>query len=465
MRVLSSLKTRPLGASHWASCALTCSACSREWQQASHFVGVSHQNRGAHYRRTSVDAGRTAVTNFRGFLQAHPEPRLHQQRADHPRPAENPPRSARTRRSRSPRPSATFRTISLAGNDPSASSHRGWSMLSNAADKSASRRFHARWARGPLSVRKRDLIASGAATAGAKPVGTGLEPSLPLELQARYGPAPDDSDPSPRGYRADAVFRWPSECTRAEPARAPTTTANHAPAPQCSPSPRATGQPPHQSRPSTPSIALSHLSHTDQHIRPGTQHQFLQRPDRGPVLFPRRLKDPAPQPRYIFLMDAPIHDAPIKNALRSVHLYGVQLALPVRKALGLGISKAHLPTSAPFRAQPPPADIRPVPMIVAQERRHHDHKSRCLSAIGIGFLASFPPRDSASHDRPTGPKAGPDGVSTFHAHEIRPGRAPSIPRDQRCSHDRPVASGRRLPPLPAARSYHPGSRPVFPGFK
>jgi hypothetical protein len=70
-----------------------------------------------------------------------------------------------------------------------------------------------------------------------------------------------------------------------------------------------------------------------------------------------------------------------------------------------------------------------------------------------------------SHDRPTGPKAGPDGVSTFHAHEIRPGRAPSIPRDQRCSHDRPVASGRRLPPLPAARSYHPGSRPVLsPGF-
>ena len=34
MRVLSSLKTSPLGASHRASCALTCSACSREWQQA-----------------------------------------------------------------------------------------------------------------------------------------------------------------------------------------------------------------------------------------------------------------------------------------------------------------------------------------------------------------------------------------------------------------------------------------------
>jgi hypothetical protein len=32
MRVLSSLKARPLGASHSASRALTCSACSWLWQ-------------------------------------------------------------------------------------------------------------------------------------------------------------------------------------------------------------------------------------------------------------------------------------------------------------------------------------------------------------------------------------------------------------------------------------------------
>src|ERR1700730_7900023 len=219
---------------------------------------------------------------------------------------------------------------------------------------------------------------------------------------------------------------------------------------------------------STPSVSLGYLPNAYQRVRPGTQHQFLQRPDRGPVLLPRRLEDPAPQPRYVLLMDAPIHDAPIENALRSVHLNGVQLALPVRKALGLGISKAHLPTSAPLRAQRPPLVSDRFPMIAAQEeRRNHDHKSRCLSAIGIRFLSIlFPPRDSAplTIGLP-GPKAGPDGVSTFHAHEIRSGRAPSIPRDQRCSHDRPVASGLRLPPLPAARSYHPGSRPAFPGFK
>jgi len=35
MRVLSSLKDSPLGASHAASRALTCAACSREWHRAS----------------------------------------------------------------------------------------------------------------------------------------------------------------------------------------------------------------------------------------------------------------------------------------------------------------------------------------------------------------------------------------------------------------------------------------------
>ncbi len=42
-------------------------------------------------------------------------------------------------------------------------------------------------------------------------------------------------------------------------------------------------------------------------------------------------------------------------------------------------------------------------------------------------------------------------------------RAPPIPRGQRCSHDRLSLPGRRLPPLPAARPYHPGIRPVFQG--
>src|SRR6266498_790220 len=77
--------------------------------------------------------------------------------------------------------------------------------------------------------------------------------------------------------------------------------------------------------------------------------------------------------------------------------------------------------------------------------------SCCLSATGVRFLGVlFPPRDSASltvglppHPR----RGGPDGVSTFRTHEIRPGRVPALPRERRCPHDRRSVLGRRPPIL------------------
>jgi hypothetical protein len=44
-----------------------------------------------------------------------------------------------------------------------------------------------------------------------------------------------------------------------------------------------------------------------------------------------------------------------------------------------------------------------------------------------------PPSRSAYHH--TRGRDGPDGVSTFHTHELRPGRVPAVPREQRCPHD------------------------------
>jgi hypothetical protein len=78
-----------------------------------------------------------------------------------------------------------------------------------------------------------------------------------------------------------------------------------------------------------------------------------------------------------------------------------------------------------------------------------------------GFLSPFGHRHSLlghplpagelglPHGRLTGPhgwEPDPDGVVTFHAHEIRPGWVPSIPRGLRCPHDRKVcpAATRRL---------------------
>jgi hypothetical protein len=120
--------------------------------------------------------------------------------------------------------------------------------------------------------------------------------------------------------------------------------------------------------------------------------------------------------------------------------------------------------SAPFRAQPPRAGIRPVPRDRRREWPTHRRESRCLSAIGLRFLGIlFPPRSSAPltiglPDQPQ--RSGPDGVSTFHTYETRPGWAPSIPRDQRCPHNRFVITGCRSSSPPTTRSSTRGIHPA-----
>ncbi len=52
MRVLASLKASPLGASHAASLALTCSACCLEWQHTTRRVGRGNLTPGPSQNRT-----------------------------------------------------------------------------------------------------------------------------------------------------------------------------------------------------------------------------------------------------------------------------------------------------------------------------------------------------------------------------------------------------------------------------
>jgi hypothetical protein len=98
----------------------------------------------------------------------------------------------------------------------------------------------------------------------------------------------------------------------------------------------------------------------------------------------------------------------------------------------------------------------------AEEPGNTTTLSRCLSATGIRLLGilsrpGIPPLlRSAYHAKIS---ADPDRVSVFRTHETRLGWAPSIPRGQRCSHDRYEVHGRRLPllngqPL-SPRSYCP----------
>jgi hypothetical protein len=102
---------------------------------------------------------------------------------------------------------------------------------------------------------------------------------------------------------------------------------------------------------------------------------------------------------------------------------------------------------------PASAGIRPVIHGPAPEgRRRAAMVSRCLSAAGIRFSVIlsrlvFRP----SYDRPTGAAAPDhDGVPAFRTRKIRPDWAPSLSRDQRCSHRPGAIPG----PPPAASQRH-----------
>ena len=63
-----------------------------------------------------------------------------------------------------------------------------------------------------------------------------------------------------------------------------------------------------------------------------------------------------------------------------------------------------------------------------------------LSAAGVCFLGilsrpGLPPLLRSAY-RAAGGGADPSGVSVFRAYEIRLGRVPSVPRGQRCPHNR-----------------------------
>ena len=92
--------------------------------------------------------------------------------------------------------------------------------------------------------------------------------------------------------------------------------------------------------------------------------------------------------------------------------------------------------------------------------------SRCLSAAGISFRGHpSPARDSAplaiayQHNR-----AGPRRVTTFRTCETRPERAPSLPRDLRCSRGPVIIPGPPPAALPRLGSYHPGTAVTHPGL-
>src|SRR6266516_4060903 len=172
-----------------------------------------------------------------------------------------------------------------------------------------------------------------------------------------------------------------------------------------------------------PSVALRHLPHADQRVRPAPQHQSLQAPDLRPVLLLRRLEDPLPQPPYVLLTGTPVNGGPYQPVLGSVHRHRrlTRPSVPAVRPPAFNGSPAHV--SALSRPGTRPG-IRPVIRDhPAEEPVTHASLSCCLSATGIGFLGILsrqgirPPLRSAYRNS----VPDPDGVSMFRTREMRLG--------------------------------------------
>ena len=150
------------------------------------------------------------------------ERHVHQQRTDHTALGGSLLGRCEAARPRSPRPSASARSCPWRGTIRARREAGQWSILSNAADKSASR-IHTRLARGPLQRGEQRTDRVGAASARSEPIRPGFEPGLPLGFQRVTDPCLVAAVHEHGNAERRGVFHWPSVCTRAEPAAGPRT--------------------------------------------------------------------------------------------------------------------------------------------------------------------------------------------------------------------------------------------------
>src|SRR6266699_4680202 len=303
-----------------------------------------------------------------------------------------------------------------------------------------------------------------AAATRPKPIASGLEPGLPLGLQCvadpgLVAPVHDHWDAERAHFGLVTGFRYPHPPNRNGLPRVLGGVHLHR---HLGPGLAGQCDPPINPRGPPARVALRDLPHADQRVRPGPQHQLLQVPRRGQVPALHRLENPAPQPPYPLLVFSPVHLFPgitVENrvqARRSVHR-SVQLA-PWCWHLRCFDSKAHLPTSAPLSGPGTRPGIRPV-IRRPSGRSYRSCSLRFPAAFPLPAFASWTPCPARRNSAPI--TVGLPHAPRIPAHVLRtlagftrstrvrpgPGRALSVPREQRCSVDHRVVRGRRLPPL------------------
>ncbi len=202
--------------------------------------------------------------------------------------------------------------------------------------------------------------------------------------------------------------------------------------------------PPIDPRGRTARVALRHLPHTDQRVRPVPQHEFLQVPGFCQVPVPYRLEDPAPQPPYPLLMQPPVHLLPgvpiehTRRVLRSVHR-GVQRALRFRHSRPLRRQRLTCPRQHPSEVPGTRPGIRPV-IQPPSRRRTWSRSCRFPVVFRPPAFASWAPCPAgnsapitlglpAPHTPTCAPGVDPDaGLPRSTRVRPGPGRALSLPR-------------------------------------
>ena len=215
--------------------------------------------------------------------------------------------------------------------------------------------------------------------------------------------------------------------------------------------------------------------HADQRVRPAPQHQLLQVADpfRSPVL--RRREDPLPQPPYVVLDRRQSIGVPVQGSSSGPFTTGRR-----RHRERLPVIVSNLPfgsgaSTIVVKGSPGPRQRPFGPGHQARYPASYPGRPAEEPATSSRFPAAFRPPAFASwascsrpglglpHGRLTGRqhwRPDPDGVSTFHTRETRPGWVPPLPRDGgalpagRTSRPAPAASQR---PVPAPRHCIPST--------
>ena len=198
-----------------------------------------------------------------------------------------------------------------------------------------------------------------AAPARPEPVGSRLEPGLPLGLQRvqRQGlqrPVGDHGNPEPATAPVALGHIHPLDGQGPPRDRAVLQPGRHVgflPAGEHD-APVDPGRP-------AASIDLRHPPHAHPSVTAGAEHQLLQAADLSKVPGLRCREDPPSQTPYVFLGLAPVRSVPVQaNVLRSVHQIGVQLVPRFGRPDDLVSAGSPDPRQRSF--EPGSSPIRPV---------------------------------------------------------------------------------------------------------